>query len=60
MSTVRRMPARALAVPGLLLALVVTGSLPAWAGAASDRPADRSTVCTVDAAAADAAGGPRC
>lgn len=49
-------PTRGLAVPGLLLGLVVTGTLPAWAGAASARP-DPSTVCTVDApAAVDASG----
>ena len=52
MSSSRR--TRRLALPGLLLALVVTGSLPAWAGAASTRPSDPATVCAVDAAGPDA------
>ncbi|WP_409330244.1 hypothetical protein [Trujillonella humicola] len=52
--------ARSLTVPGLLLALVLTSTLPAWAGAASDRPADPATVCAVDAAAGEPSGGPRC
>ena len=43
-------PARALTLGGLLLALVVTSSLPAWAGATSDRPSDPSTICAIDAA----------
>jgi hypothetical protein len=42
--------ARALSLAGLLLALVVTGSLPAWAGATSSRPSAPSTICAVDAA----------
>ncbi len=55
-----RTPAARLAVPGLLLALVVTGSLPAWAGAASARPADPATACAVDAAAGDVTEPVRC
>ena len=51
--------ARTLTLPGLLIALVLTSTLPAWAGAASDRPGDGATVCSVDAAG-DAAEGPRC
>ena len=51
--------ARTLTLPGLLLALVLTSTLPAWAGAASDRSGDRDTVCSVDAAGG-AAEGPRC
>jgi hypothetical protein len=52
--------ARRLTLPGLLLALVLTSTLPAWAGAASTRPADPATVCAVDASATTAPGGPRC
>ncbi|MGY1771614.1 hypothetical protein [Blastococcus sp. SYSU D00813] len=52
--------ARALTLPGLLVALVLTSTLPAWAGAASDRPTGSSTVCAVDAAAGEPSGGPRC
>ena len=51
---------RTLTLPGLLLALVLTSTLPAWAGAASDRSGEGTTVCSVDAAAGDAAEGPRC
>jgi hypothetical protein len=53
-ATRNRNRTRALALPGLLLALVITGTLPAWAGAASARP-DQPAVCAVDAAAVDAA-----
>lgn len=52
--------ARTLTLPGLLVALVLTSTLPAWAGAASDRLVDPSPVCAVDATAGEPAGGPRC
>ncbi len=39
---------RTLTLPGLLLALVVTGTLPAWAGAASDRLHEPATACAGD------------
>jgi hypothetical protein len=57
---VKALTARRLTLPGLLLALVLTSTLPAWAGAASTRPADPATVCAVDASATTAPGGPRC
>jgi len=41
--------ARILTLPGLLLALVLTSTLPAWADAASDRPAAPGTACVVRA-----------
>ncbi|SEP06777.1 hypothetical protein [Trujillonella endophytica] len=53
-------PAHRLAVPGLVLALVVTGTLPVWAAAASARP-EPTRVCAVDASApADHAEPGRC
>jgi hypothetical protein len=51
--------ARALTLPGLLLALVLTSTLPAWADAASARPADPATACAAGAAV-DTAEGLRC
>ena len=41
---------RTLPLAGLLLALVVTSALPAWAGAVSARPDQPVSVCAHDAA----------
>ena len=41
---------RTLPLAGLLLALVVTSALPAWAGAVSARPDQPASACAQDAA----------
>ncbi|RBY86934.1 hypothetical protein [Blastococcus sp. TF02A-26] len=43
-------PSRALPLAGLLVALVLTSALPAWAGAVSARPDQPVTACAGDAA----------
>ena len=55
---VQRGAARNLILPGLLLAFVVTGTLPAWAGATSDRLPEPATSCERDSA--DSFGPARC
>ena len=50
--TAEQAPSRALPLAGLLVALVLTSALPAWAGAVSARPDQPVSVCAVDAATA--------
>ena len=52
-ATPEQPPSRALPLAGLLLALVLTSALPAWAGAVSARPDQPATACAHDAAGPD-------
>jgi hypothetical protein len=48
--TAEQPPSRALPLAGLVLALVLTSALPAWAGAVSARPDQPASACAHDAA----------
>jgi hypothetical protein len=58
--TAPRTTTRTLALPGLMLALVITATLPAWAGSASARPQEPATACAVDDAAGPLEDSGRC